>query len=99
MKYGNTKEVTVIDDEGSTVAINYDTHDGATRPTFKETRIKVKVRNLKEEMHEYLQYTGEASRAKDAGESKEPIGFEYERNNHGKMHGYYYVIKCWREKI
>ncbi len=94
MQFGKEEIITQLDDEGSTVTeerhiVNFKTN----YPVRKRYERKVRVKDKKEEMTEYLKFSDSLD-----GTKKDP-SFRIESSKHGEENGYYYIVKCWTELV
>ena len=97
MQFGAVTETTTLDDDGSTLSVkkNYSAGNviGAIRKRFE---IRCKVRDAKQEMEEFLQFSDDIRANKDI---KREAALRFEYTGHGNENGYYYVVKCWTEIV
>lgn len=92
MRYGKERSTTTLDDNGSTQTEERNIVDYQTvNPIRKYYEYRVKVKDKKEEMTEYLKFTDSLD------ESKLDPNFKIERSKHGNDNGYYFVVKCYTE--
>ena len=102
--FGIEKETTELDNSGSTLTIIKKIHEGEVAKMFKTFSVRVKVRDSKEEMAEYLRYTDSIKEKKQDGLLVMKEGSDYMPSfaiEYPKFDtdGSYFVIKSWSEYI
>ena len=105
MLFGTTKTTTTMDDKGSTRTIIDKVRMGETVKTYRQYCVRIKVKDSKEEMTQYLKYT-EVIRdlraknllvLKDEDVSLMPnFRVEYPKTN---TDGSYFISKSWTEAV
>jgi hypothetical protein len=104
MRYGTESETTELDNMGSTLTLIRKVRDYQVATTYKKFSIRVKVRDSKEEMAEYIKHTDSIREKKEEGVLvlKESADYmptfivEYPKFNED---GSYFIIKSWTEYI
>lgn len=67
MRYGIEKETTTLDNNNSTVTLIRKVRDYEVAKSYKQFNLRVKVRDAKEEMAEYLKHTDKIREKKTMG--------------------------------
>lgn len=106
MRFGIEKSTTTTDDLGSTITIMRKIRDYEVMKTYKQIKNRVKVRDAKEEMAEYLKHTDKIREKKDLGillatDRDDPtlvpaFTIEYPKHN---VDGTYFVVSSWTEIV
>lgn len=91
IKYGSQKSTTILDDNQSTKSVERVYFDERNTKTITEYKIRVRVRNQTEELAEIVRFRKEHP-------GNDNTWIEFDQSNHSKDQGYYYVVKCWRER-
>jgi hypothetical protein len=92
MRFGTERTQNTLDKEGSTVTAERNIVDfKVVTPVRHRYEMRVKVRNSKDELTEYLKF----SDSLDGGKTKLDPGFRIEYTRQGNADGYYFVVKCW----
>lgn len=92
-QYGKVVESTQVDKDGSTIAIETNYQKGQIRyPQYKHYEYRIRVRDPKEEMTEYLRFCEEKA-------GMVQTNFHTETSKLGDEEGWYYAVKSWTEKI
>lgn len=104
MNYGQEKQTTTLDDEGSTISKVITFFNGNPSKVIKQFRIRIKVGSAQQEMSEYIKFTDELRKKREAGvlvkEKDDPstipaFVIDFPRFDED---GTYFVIKSWSEK-
>lgn len=90
MKYGKYFEEQTLDQEGSTVTRETTVVNGEHTDIKKRFEVRIRVRDEKEELTEYLRF-------RDETKAMAKCEFRIEHTAIGNTQGFYYVIKCWNE--
>lgn len=89
MRYGSERITTTLDAEGSTLTVEtkYKEHQ-VMPPIRKEYQIRIKVKDKKQELEEYLRFSDETK-------DKIDPQFKIEHSAIGNQQGFYYVVKVY----
>lgn len=91
--YGKTIDTEYLDTDGSSLSVETNYQKGVVRlPKFRHYEYRVRVKDAREEMTEYLRFCEEKV-------GKKNTDFRTEETQQGKAEGWYYVIKAWTEVI
>ncbi len=91
MKHGKQRETTTLDENGSTLTVEYNVKDYKTmKPIRKYFEYRERVKDKKEETVEYIKFSDMVADKLDAA-------FRIEHTKDGDDKGYYYVVKCYTE--
>lgn len=94
MQYGTERTQNTLDAEGSTITAERNIVDfKVVSPVRHRYEMRIRVRNSKDEMTEYLKF----SDSLDGGKTKLDPVFRIEYSRQGDLAGYYFVVKCWTE--
>lgn len=104
MMYGSERTTTTLDDQGSTLTVINKIREGHTVKTFKQYNVRVKVRDSKEEMAEYLKHAESIRGLRTSGQLVikdnddntlvPSFRIEYPKTD---MDGSYFIIKSWSQ--
>lgn len=104
MLYGTERTTTTLDDQGSTLTVINKIREGRTVKTFKQYNVRVKVRDSKEEMAEYLKHAESIRGLRTSGQLVikdnddntlvPSFRIEYPKTD---MDGSYFIIKSWSQ--
>jgi hypothetical protein len=88
--FGVEKETINLDDSGSTVTTERKIMNSTiVKPVRRYYEYRVKVKDKKEELTEYLKFSDSLDK------NKLDPGFRIEHTKHGDDTGYYFVVKCY----
>lgn len=91
--FGKVTEEQALDSEGSVLKIETNYQNGVPRlPKYRHVEYRIRVRDSKEEMTEFLKFSDEK-----VGKLKS--NFFTETTPQGEADGWYYVVKCWTEAV
>lgn len=104
MLYGTERTTTTLDDQGSTLTVINKIREGRTVKTFKQYNVRVKVRDSKEEMAEYLKHAESIRGLRTSGQLVikdnddntlvPSFRIEYPKSD---IDGSYFIIKSWSQ--
>ena len=90
VKYGKIERETVMDQNGSTLTESGTMHDGNETDTKTRFEIRIKVKNEKDVLTEFMKWRAETA-------SMTKTEFRIEHTAIGNKEGFFYVVKCWQE--